>query len=80
LKKEVLKFLSVNNIVIPAANTGKDNNNNIAVIKTDHTNKGTKFHLKPGDLIFIIVAIKLITPKIEDIPAKCKLKIAISTE
>jgi hypothetical protein len=40
LKKELLKFLSVNNIVIAAANTGKDNNNKNAVIKTDQTNKG----------------------------------------
>jgi hypothetical protein len=39
-KKDVLKFLSVNNIVIAAANTGNDNSNNIAVIKTLHTNKG----------------------------------------
>ena len=40
LKKEVLKFLSVNNIVIPPAKTGKDNNNKNAVIKIDQTNKG----------------------------------------
>jgi len=31
-------------------------------------------------LILKIVVIKLIAPKIEDIPAKCKLKIARSTE
>jgi hypothetical protein len=30
-------------------------------------------------LIFIIVVIKLTAPKIEEIPAKCKLKIAKST-
>jgi hypothetical protein len=36
----VLKFLSVNNIVIAAAKTGSDNNNKIAVIKTLHTNNG----------------------------------------
>jgi hypothetical protein len=36
----VLKFLSVNNIVIAPAKTGKDNNSKNAVIKTDHTNKG----------------------------------------
>lgn len=33
-KNVVLKCLSVNNIVIAAAETGEDNNNNIAVIKT----------------------------------------------
>jgi len=36
----VLKFLSVNNIVIAPANTGKDSNNKIAVIKTAQTNSG----------------------------------------
>jgi hypothetical protein len=34
----------------------------------------------PRHLIFIIVLIKLIAPNIEEIPAKCKLKIAKSTE
>lgn len=39
-KKEVLIFRSVNNIAIAPANTGSDNNNSIAVIITDHINKG----------------------------------------
>tara|TARA_B100001113_G_C20824991_1_gene498449 strand:- start:232 stop:495 length:264 start_codon:yes stop_codon:yes gene_type:complete len=74
-----LKFLSVNNIVIAPANTGKDNNNKIAVIKTDHTNKGNLNQFIPGLLIFPIVLIKLIAPAIEETPAICKLNIAIST-
>jgi hypothetical protein len=74
-----LKFLSVNNIVIAAANTGNDNNNNTAVIKTLHTNKGIIDIFRPGTLIFKIVTIKFIAPKIDEIPAKCKLKIAKST-
>tara|TARA_Y100000310_G_scaffold345799_1_gene470111 strand:- start:5430 stop:5600 length:171 start_codon:yes stop_codon:yes gene_type:complete len=49
------------------------------VAKTDHTNKGNLNQCNPGDLIFIIVLIKLIAPAIDDIPAKCKLKIPIST-
>jgi len=36
----VLKFLSVNNIVMAPANTGKESNSKNAVIKTAHTNKG----------------------------------------
>jgi hypothetical protein len=36
----VLKFLSVNSIVIAPANTGKESNNKKAVIKTAHTNRG----------------------------------------
>jgi hypothetical protein len=76
----VLKFLSVSNIVIPAANTGNDNNNNIAVMNTDHTNKGNLCILNPGALILIIVVIKLLELNIEDAPAKCKLNIAKSTD
>jgi len=76
----VLKFLSVKSIVIAAAKTGKDNSNKNAVIKTDHTNKGTKRIFIPGTRIFKIVTIKFIAPNKEDNPAKCKLKIAKSTE
>jgi hypothetical protein len=36
----VLKFLSVNNIVIAPASTGRLNNNKIAVTKIAHTNNG----------------------------------------
>jgi predicted proteasome-type protease len=61
------------------ANTGKDNNNKNAVIRTDHTIKGNLCIDMPGDLILKIVVIKLIAPKIEDAPDKCKLKIAKST-
>jgi len=75
----VLKFLSVNSIVIAPANTGNDNNNNTAVINTAHTNNGILCIVIPGVLILITVVIKFIAPKIDDIPAKCKLKIAKST-
>jgi len=76
----VLKFLSVNNIVIAPANTGNDKINKKAVIKTAHTNKGNLCIVSPGALILNIVVIKLTVPKIDDIPAKCKLKIAKSTD
>jgi len=75
----VLKFLSVNSIVIPPANTGKDKSNKIAVIKTAHTNNGILWIVIPGALIFKIVVMKFIAPNIEEIPAKCKLNIAKST-
>jgi hypothetical protein len=39
-KNDVLKFLSVNNIVIAPANTGNDNNNKKAVMKTAQTING----------------------------------------
>ena len=75
-----MKFLSVNNIVIAPANTGNANNNNIAVTNTLHTNKGTLWKLIPLVLIFKTVVIKLIAPNNEDIPDKCKLNIAKSTD
>jgi len=75
----VPKFLSVNNIVIPPARTGKDNNNSIAVIKEAQTNKGNLEKYSPPALMFIIVVIKFIAPAIEAAPARCKLKIAKST-
>lgn len=79
-KKEVLKFRSVSNIVMAPANTGKDNNNNTAVIRTDHTNSGIESRDIEEDRMFIMVVMKLIAPRMEEIPAKCRLKIARSTE
>lgn len=79
-KNEVLKFRSVKSIVIAPARTGKERRSRIAVIRTDQTNKGIRSKVKALDRILIIVVIKLIAPKIEEIPAKCKEKIAISTE
>jgi len=75
----VLKFLSVNSIVIAPAKTGNESNSNIAVIKTAQTNNGIEKNLTWGERIFTTVAIKFIAPSIEEAPAKCKLKIAKST-
>ena len=46
----------------------------------DHTNKDTLCKLIPFVLIFKAVVMKFIAPNNEDTPAKCKLKIAKSTE
>jgi hypothetical protein len=75
----VLKFLSVNNIVIAPASTGKDNNNNTAVITTAQPNKANLCNRIPGLLILIIVEIKLIAPNKLLTPAKCRPNIAKST-
>lgn len=76
----VLKFRSVNNMVIAPANTGKDSSSKNAVIKTDHTNSGRLWKDKLFTRILKIVQIKLMAPKIEDAPDRCKLNIAKSTE
>jgi hypothetical protein len=66
--------------VIAPAKTGNENNNKNAVISTDQTNKGNLCIDKPGTRILNIVVIKFIAPNKEEIPAKCKLNIAKSTE
>jgi hypothetical protein len=75
----VLKFLSVNTIVIPPAKTGKANNNKTAVITTAHPNKANLCKRTPGHLIFNIVVMKFIAPNILLIPLKCRPNIAKST-
>lgn len=79
-KKDVLKFRSVNNIVMAPAKTGNDKSSKIVVIRTDHTNSGIISNGIEGARIFIMVEMKLIDPKIEETPARCNLKIARSTE
>lgn len=49
------------------------------MINTAHTNRGNLCISNLGDLILIIVVIKLIAPKRELTPAKCNEKIAKST-
>ena len=67
---EVFGLRSDNNIVIAAANTGKDTNNKRAVITTDQTNTGMRSNVIPVDRRLIIVVIKFTAPKIDESPAK----------
>lgn len=67
-------------MVIAPANTGKLRRSKIAVIITDHTNNGTRSRRRPLDRILITVVIKFRAPIIDDTPAKCKEKIARSTD
>ena len=66
----VLRFRSVRSIVIPAARTGSERRRRTAVISTAQTNRGVWYCEIAGGFILIIVVIKLIAPKIEEIPAK----------
>lgn len=75
-----MKLRSVNNIVIAPANTGNDRSKRIAVTKIAQQNNGNLCIVIPGLRIFKIVVIKFIAPNIEEIPARCKLKIARSTD
>jgi hypothetical protein len=66
--------------VIAPAKTGSDNSKRTAVINTDQTNRGIESRLIDEDRMFIMVVMKLIAPKIEEAPARWRLKIAKSTE
>lgn len=66
--------------MIAPARTGRDNRSRIAVINTDHTNRGIRSIVIPADRILITVVMKFTAPKIEEAPAICSEKIPISTE
>lgn len=67
-------------IVIPAARTGRERRRSTAVIKTAQTNNGVWYCEIAGGFILTIVVMKLIAPRIEETPARCKEKIVRSTE
>jgi hypothetical protein len=52
----------------------------MVVIIIDHKNRGIRSKYIIIGRIFRIVVIKLIAPKIEEIPAKCREKIVRSTD
>lgn len=66
--------------MIAPAKTGNERSNRTAVISTDQTNNGIESNVIEEERIFKIVVIKLMAPKIEEAPAKWRLKIAKSTE
>ena len=74
-----MKFRSVNSIVIPPASTGSDKINRSAVKKIAQINRGIRYIVIALVRMFIIVVIKLIDLRIDEIPARCSLNIAKST-
>ena len=76
----MLKFLSVKSIVIAPAKTGSDKINRKAVIKMAQTKRGNLCIVIPGALMLKTVVMKLTVPKIDEAPARCKLKMAKSTD
>lgn len=70
----------MSSIVMPAANTGRDRRRRTAVISTDHTKRGVWYCDRAGGFMLIAVVMKLMAPRIEEIPARWREKIARSTE
>ena len=66
----VFRFRSVRSIVMPAARTGRERSRRTAVIKTAHTKRGVWYWEIAGGFMFRIVVMKLIAPRIEEIPAR----------
>lgn len=62
------------------ASTGSERRSRIAVISTDQTNKGMESSLMEEERMFMIVVMKLIAPRIEEAPARWRLKMARSIE
>lgn len=79
-KKVVFRFRSVSSIVMPAARTGSERSRRTAVIRMAHTNSGVWYCEMAGGFMLIIVVMKLIAPRIEETPARCREKIVRSTE
>ena len=70
----------MSSIVMPAASTGRDSRSSTAVIKTDHTNRGVWYWDRAGGFMLMAVVMKLIAPRIDEIPARWREKMARSTE
>jgi hypothetical protein len=79
-KNEVLKLRSVNSMVIAPAKTGNEKRRRKVVIKMAHTNKGICSVVFKEVRMFKIVVMKLMAPRMEETPAKCKLKMVKSTD
>lgn len=62
------------------AKTGSDKSSRITVMVTAHTNSGIRSSVRPCHRILITVVMKLTAPRIEDAPARCREKIARSTD
>jgi len=69
-KKVVFKFRSVRSIVIPAARTGRESRRRTAVMRTAQTKRGVWYWEMAGGFMLIIVVIKLIAPRIDEMPAR----------
>jgi len=66
-------------MVIAPARTGRDNNNKMAVSRTDQTNSGINSMVMPSPFIFVIVVMKLADPRILETPARWREKMPKST-
>ena len=79
-KKVVLRLRSASNIVTSVVGTGRERSRRTAVIRMDQTKRGVWYWVMAGGFIVIIVVIKFMVPRIEQIPARWREKTVKSTE
>jgi hypothetical protein len=72
-------YVLLNYFLLKEISTGKDNNNNTAVITTAHPNKASLCNLIPGLLIFNIVVMTIINKVITFPPPTLKHKGSMKT-
>jgi len=76
----VFRFRSVRSIVIAPASTGRDSRRRITVKNTAHVNSGIRSNRIPFVRMFSTVEMKFTAPRIDEAPARCSEKIAMSTD
>lgn len=79
-KKDVFRFRSVRSIVIAPARTERDRRRRMAAMRIAQTRNGTLSIRKFLWCILIIVEMKLIARRMEDIPAMWREKIVRSID
>ena len=72
------KFRSVNSMVRAPASTGSESKSRNAVTRIDQGKSGILCSVMPGARILKIVVMKLIAPRIEEIPARWSDRMAKS--
>ena len=70
----MFRLRSVRSSVIVPAKTGKERSNKIGEVKTAHAKRGIRSKNTLNTRKLLNVIMKLIAPRIEDTPAKCKEK------
>lgn len=66
--------------MIAPASTGSDSSRSSAVMATDHTNSGIRSGFMFFGFMLMVVEMKFTAPRIDDTPARCREKIARSTD
>ena len=67
-------------MVMAPASTGSASSSRKTVTRIDQTNSGILCRVMPGARMLKMVVMKLMAPRIDDAPARCSEKIAMSTD